>query len=134
MKICICCSLSFTDEVLALAKRLEQLDHEVLLPNGVLANIINEPDFDPVQAKIATGNVNKHIDKVRASDAVLVCNYDKNGIKNYIGANTFLEIAAAHYFDKPIFALNPLPDQPYINDEIQSFGINVINNNLEALA
>lgn len=134
MKICICCSLSFTDEVLALAKRLGQLDHEVLLPNGVLANIINEPDFDPVQAKIATGNVNKHIDKVRASDAVLVCNYDKNGIKNYIGANTFLEIAAAHYFDKPIFALNPLPDQPYINDEIQSFGINVINNNLEALA
>lgn len=134
MKVCICCSLSFTDEVLALAKELEQLGHEVLLPNGVLANIINEPDFDPVQAKITTGNVNKHIDKVRASDVVLVCNYDKNGVKNYIGANTFLEIAAANYFDKPIFALNPLPDQPYINNEIQSFGIHVLNNNLEALA
>lgn len=134
MKVCICCSLSFTDEVLALAKELEQLGHEVLLPNGVLSNIINEPDFDPVQAKITTGNVNKHIDKVRQSDAVLVCNYDKKDIKNYIGANTFLEIAAAHYFDKPIFALHALPDQPYINDEIQSFGIKVIDGNLKALA
>lgn len=134
MKVCICCSLSFTDEVLALAKELEQLGHEVLLPNGVLSNIINEPDFDPVQAKITTGNVNKHIDKVRQSDAVLVCNYDKKDIKNYIGANTFLEIAAAHYFDKPIFALHALPDQPYINDELQSFGIKVIDGNLKALA
>lgn len=133
MKVCICGSLSFTDEVLVLAKNLEKLGHEVLLPNGVLANIINEPDFDPVQAKIATGNVNKHIDKVRTSDAVLICNYDKNGIKNYIGANTFLEIAAAHYFGKPIFALHPLPDQPYINDEIRSFDIKVLNNNLEKL-
>lgn len=134
MKVCICCSLSFTNEVLALAKELEQLGHEVLLPNGVLSNIINEPDFDPVQAKITTGNVNKHIDKVRQSDAVLVCNYDKKGIKNYIGANTFLEIAAAHYFNKPIFALHALPDQPYINDELQSFGIKVINGDLKALA
>ena len=134
MKVCICCSLSFTDEVLALAKDLEKLGHEVLLPNGVIANIINDLGFDPVQAKISTGNVNKHIDKVRASDAVLVCNYDKNGIKNYIGANTFLEIAAAHYFNKPIFALRPLPDQPYINDEIQSFDIKILNNDLEKIA
>lgn len=133
MKVCICCSLSFTNEVLNLAKELEKLGHEVLLPNGVIANIINNPDFDPVQAKISTGNVNKHIDKVRDADAILVCNYDKNDIKNYIGANTFIEIAAAHYFNKPIFTLNPLPNQPYINDEIQSFGIKVLNGNLGEL-
>lgn len=133
MKVCICCSLTFTDEVLALAGELKRLGHEVLLPNSVIAGSIKDPNFDPVQAKISTGNVNKHIDKVRQSDAVLVCNYDKKGIKGYIGANTFLEIAAAHYFGKPIFTLNPLPDQPYIHDEIQSFGIKVLNNDLKAL-
>lgn len=130
MKICICCSLSFTDEVLALAKELEKQDFELLLPNSVIERSIKKPDFDPVQSKIKTGNVNKHIDKVKASDAILVCNYTKNGIKNYIGANTFLEIAAAHYFGKPIYVLNHLPDQPYIHDEIYSFDIKVLNGDL----
>lgn len=32
MKICICCSLSFTNEVLALAKELEKRGFELLLP------------------------------------------------------------------------------------------------------
>lgn len=133
MKVCICCSLSFTDEVTKLAQDLEALGHEVLLPNGVVSQLIKDPDFDPVAAKIATGNVNKHIDKIKASDAVLICNYTKNGAKNYIGANTFLEIAFAHYFKKPIFSLNPLPGQPYIHDEILSFGITCINGDLTKL-
>ena len=133
MKICICCSLSFTNEVLALAKELEKRGFELLLPNSVMERSIEKPDFDPVESKIRTGNVNKHIDKVKASDAVLVCNYTKNGIKNYIGANTFLEIAAAHYFGKPIYTLNPLPDQPYIHDEICSFDIKVLNGDLDKI-
>lgn len=133
MKICICCSLSFTEEVLALAKELEKQGFELLLPNSVIERSIEKPDFDPVQAKIKTGNVNKHIDKIKASDAVLICNYAKNGIENYIGANTFLEIAAAHYFGKPIYTLNPLPDQPYIHDEIHSFDIKVLNGDLEKI-
>lgn len=133
MKICICCSLSFTKEVLALAKELEKQGFELLLPNSVMERSIEKPDFDPVQSKIKTGNANKHIDKIKASDAVLVCNYTKNGIENYIGANTFLEIAAAHYFEKPIYALNPLTDQPYIHDEIHSFDIRVLNGDLNKI-
>lgn len=133
MKICICCSLSFTNEVLVLAKELEKQGFELLLPNSVIERSIEKPDFDPVQSKIRTGNVNKHIDKIKLSDAVLVCNYTKNGIKNYIGANTFLEIAAAHYFRKPIYTLNPLPDQPYIHDEIGSFDIKVLNGDLSKI-
>lgn len=133
MKICICCSLSFTNEVLALAKELEKRGFELLLPNSVIERSIEKPDFDPVESKIRTGNVNKHIDKIKASDAVLVCNYTKNGVENYVGANTFLEIAAAHYFGKPIYALNPLPDQPYIHDEIYSFGIKVLDGDLNKI-
>lgn len=133
MKVCICCSLSFTDDVLALAEKLEALGHEPLLPNGMINRVTEQEDFDPVKTKAATDAVRKHIDKIRESDAVLVCNYDKKGIANYIGANTFVEIAAAHYMHKPIYTLNPLPEQSYIKDEIESFDITVLNGDLAIL-
>jgi hypothetical protein len=60
----------------------------------------------------------------------LVLNFDKNGIKNYIGANTFLEIWFAHVHHKKIFLLNDFPDQPYIHDEIHAMEPIVINNDL----
>ncbi len=133
MKICICCSLSFVDEAFAVAEKLQKLGHEVLLPNGVINRLAEKPDFDPVQVKIDTDSCHKHIDKIRAADAILVCNYTKNQIKNYIGANTFAEMFVAHYFDKPIFTLHSLPDQPYINEEIQSFGAKVLQGDLSKI-
>ena len=133
MKICICCSLSFTDEVLALAEELKALGHEPLLPNGMIDRVTEQEDFDPVKTKAATDAVRKHIDKIRESDAILVCNYDKKGIVNYIGANTFIEIAAAHYMRKLIYALNPLPEQPYIQDEVESFDITILNGDLSKI-
>lgn len=130
MKICICCSLTFTNEVIEIGKMLERLGHEVLLPNGVINHLIEQPNFDPVQAKIETNSWRLHIDKIRSADAVLVCNFLKNCTPGYIGANTYSEVAAAHYFEKPIFALFPLPDQPYINDEIQSLPITILDYDL----
>jgi len=118
---------------MALARKLETLGHELLLPNGMINRVNEQENFDPIKAKTSTDAVRKHIDKIRESDAVLVCNYDKNGIANYIGANTFIEIAAAHYLRKPIFLLNPLPDMAYINDELQSFNLKVLGNNLELI-
>lgn len=133
MKICICASLSFGDQVRQIAKQLEELGHEVLLPNGIIHHLIEQPNFDPIQAKINTDSNHLHVDKIRASDVVLVCNYTKNGIENYIGANSFAEMFTAYYFNKPIYVLNPLPDIPYINDEINSFGVKILNNDLNKL-
>jgi len=127
MKICICCSLTFTNEVIEIGKMLEQLGHEILLPNGVINHLIEQPNFDPVRAKIETNSWHLHIDKIRSADAVLVCNFLKNCTPGYIGANTYSEIVAAHYFGKPIFALFPLPNQPYINDEIHSLPITILD-------
>lgn len=127
MKICICCSLSFTDEVLELARELEGMGHEVLLPDGVRLRLIKRNGFDPVNAKKEVDTIHEHPAKIREADAVLVCNYDKNGIAGYIGANSFCELYMARYFNKPVFALNSLPDQPYIHDEILAFDITVID-------
>ena len=133
MKICICCSLTFTNEVIEIGKMLERLGHEVLLPNGVINHLIEQPDLDPIKAKIETNSWRLHIDKIRSADAVLICNFLKNCTPGYIGANTYSEIAAAHYFEKPIFALFPLPDQPYINEELQSLPITFLNYDLSLI-
>ncbi len=132
MKVCVCCSLSFTDKVKGIAKELEKLGHEVLLPNGVMIDAIHKPNFDPVAAKHDNGYdaIREHFKKIKDSDAVLVCNYAKNDVENYIGANTFLEMGFAYYINKPIFALNPLPDYKYVNDELLSFGVKNINGDL----
>ena len=129
MKICICCSLSFADKVKGISEELKKLGHEVLLPNGILIDVINKPDFDPVAAKHDNGYdaIREHFEKIKKSDAILVCNFTKNNIRNYIGANTFLEMGFAYYIGKPIFTFNPLPDYKYINDEILSFGVKVLN-------
>lgn len=46
-------------------------------------------------------------------DAILVMNYDRRGVKNYIGGNTLMEIGFAHILGKKIFLLNPVPDMHY---------------------
>lgn len=133
MKICICCSLSFGDEVRQIAEQLEKAGYEVLLPNGVIHRLNEQPNFAPVRAKLETDPYHKHTDKIRESDAVLMCNYTKNGIENYIGANSFAELFVAYYFNKPIYMLNPLPDMPYINDEINAFEAKILNGDLSKI-
>lgn len=133
MKICICGSLSFTDEILGIARKLEDFGHEILLPEGIERRLIKQENFDPVAAKYETDTVHNHPKKIRESDAVLVCNFTKNGIENYIGANSFCEIYMAKYFDKPVFALNALPEQSYIHDELMAFNIEVIDGDLRKI-
>lgn len=133
MKICICGSLSFTDEILEVARELEEKGHQVLLPEGVIRGLIKKEDFDPVTAKSEVDTIHDHPRKIQESDAVLMCNFTKNGIKNYIGANSFCELYMARYFDKPVFALNPLPDQSYIHDELMAFDVEVINGDLDKI-
>lgn len=46
------------------------------------------------------------------------------------GARCFLPKGVLYYAKKPIFVLNPLPSYKYINDEILSFDVNIINGDL----
>ena len=132
MKICIC-SMTFADEVLEISKMLEAAGHEVLLPNGIINRLAERPDFDPIRAKIDTDSNRLHAEKIRECDIVLMCNFLKNCTPGYIGANCFAELYLANYFEKPIFALFPLPDINYINDEIRSFNITVLNGELKLI-
>ena len=131
MTITICGSIKFFDDMVGIQKDLEANGHTVLMP--VKADGVDywaEDNTSRVQAKKTLELINEHFHKIEKSDAILVVNITKKDIKNYIGANTFLEIGFAHYRDKKIFLLNPIPDQPYIIDEILTIDPIVIDGDI----
>ena len=65
-------------------------------------------------------------------DAVLVLNYEKHGIKDYIGGSTFLEMYEAFRNNKKIYMYNPIPEG-LLYDEIDGFSPIIINGNLEVI-
>ncbi len=55
--------------------------------------------------------VRRHLANIAAAKAVLICNYEKKGVDNYIGSNCFLEMGAAFIYGKPLYILNGIPNQ-----------------------
>ena len=54
----------------------------------------------------------------------------KNGVKDYIGGNTLMEMGFAHVNDKKVFLLNSVPEKvPYV-DEIKAMADFVLNGDL----
>ena len=67
---------------------------------------------------------------IESQDAVLILNFEKKGISNYIGGATFLEVYMAWELKKKIFFYNPLPNCSF-TDELVGINPVVINGNLE---
>jgi len=73
-----------------------------------------------------------HFYKVVWSDAVLVLNYEKKGIKGYVGANTLHEIGLAFHLGKSIYFLNGIPEISY-KEEILGMKPIILNRDLEKI-
>lgn len=67
---------------------------------------------------------------MQGADAVLVANYDKNNIANYIGGNTLMEIGFAHVLNQKIFLLNPIPDIAFYKTEIEAMKPIIVHGDL----
>src|ERR1700744_14701 len=134
MKITICGSIKFFDDMVTLQKKLEKLGHEVLMPiKAPGVDYWAEDNTSRVTAKKTLELINEHFHKIEKSDAILVVNLTKGDIKNYIGANTFLELGFAHYLGRRIYLLNPIPEQPYILDEVLTIDPIILEGNIENL-
>lgn len=139
MKIAICGSLSFATKMDGLRKSLKNIGHDVYVPFSAEKIINGEYSLEDIENKKNSGGFEKIVienDAIRKwqkviekSDAILVANYEKRGIENYIGGNAFLEMGFAHILFKKIFLLNPVPEISY-KDEILSMQPLVINNDL----
>lgn len=70
---------------------------------------------------------------MQGADAILVMNLDKNGIKNYVGGNTLMEIGFAHVLNQKVFLLNPIPEIPYYKTEIEAVKPVVIDGDLSLI-
>jgi hypothetical protein len=139
MKITVCGSMTFYMEMRAIKDGLEILGHEVLLPKDVFNGEIpiearpDVPDEEKISAKIEEDFIREHFRKIQEGDAILVLNYEKKGVPNYIGGNTFLEMGHAFGLGKKIFLMNPVPEMNY-SIEMHSMQPTIIDGNLSLIS
>ena len=133
MKILLICSKAFYDKLLDYKQTLENLGHEVYMPNCW--------DAPETEAKYR-GTDKHHIFKakmfrqseetIKNMDAVLVLNFNKNGQENYIGGATFLEIYDAFRMNKKIYFVNDIPNN-MLKDELIGFNPTIIGNDFSKI-
>jgi len=143
MKIALCGSLSFVEEINKIKDQLVSKGHEAILPPALKKFSLKSADDvaklknnKKIYDKIKPLYMKEYFGKILNSDAILVINLEKNGIKNYIGGNTFAEIMFAFYYDKKIFFLNSIPRHEklsYIIEEVEGVNPTILNGNLDLI-
>lgn len=119
--IVLCGSMRVKDKIISISHELENMGYNVLLPKecieGLSKDVASRAHFDRV------ADIHNQV--------VLIVNEEKENIKNYIGPNTFAEIALSYYFNKNIYLLNDIYE-PY-RDELLGWNIKVLHGDLNKL-
>ena len=131
MKIVICGSMKFSAEMLAAQEELNTRGHEVCVPIDIAEYALNNI-VETAQRKIEHDYIKHYHAKISEGDVILVMNISKNGIENYIGGNTLMELGFAHVMNKKIYLFNPIPVMSY-SDEIVAVQPIVLNGDLSLL-
>lgn len=135
MKIFIICSKSFYSLIPEIESVLRKNNHKITFPNTY-------PDTEEENKRRHLGPkehsrwkasmINHSQDVVSQNDSVLVLNFTKNGIENYIGGATFLEMYEAFRQKKKIYLYNNIPEG-MLKDEIIGFNPTIINGDLDKI-
>lgn len=136
MKIFIICSKKFYDRVPEIQIALEESKHVITLPNSY-TNPTAEAEYlnlgIEAHAKWKAEMLRHSTDVIEINDAVLVLNFEKNGVPNYIGGATFLEMYDAFRIGKTIFLMNAIP-KGILRDEIAGFNPIILNGDLSRVS
>jgi len=137
MTITVCGSMAFHGRMRRVKHDLERAGHRVLVPKSL--EMMEEEgyvhptaDEERIAAKIEHDFIREHFRRIEKSDAILVLNYNKDGVSNYIGGNTFLEMGVAFWLGKKIFLLNPIPQMEY-KTEMHAMQPVILNGDLAAI-
>lgn len=145
MKITIIVSIEKVDKAIKITDELIRLGHKLEYPHTMIRIMKGEmslSEFKRIkkeqggdynfrkQSKI--NYIKRYFNKIKESDAVLILNFTKNGIKNYIGGNALMELGFAYVLGKIIYLYNPIPKMPY-TDEIKDVNPIVINGDLSKI-
>lgn len=136
MKIGVAGSMQHIEKILDIAERLRAMGHEVFTPQNP-HRYIGKTDAEKEAVKLDEKYNNDAIREfwrpMQSADALVVANYDKNGAKNYIGGNAFLEMGFAHVLGLKIYLINPIPDNPYYGTEMQAMQPVILNGDLSKI-
>lgn len=133
MKIGIVGSMQFTEKMIEISNELTNLGHKPFFTNyykDFIGRTDDEKEIIKIEQRKDYDVILDFWNMMQEADALLVLNYDKNGINNYIGGNTLMEIGFAHVLKQKIFLLNPIPEIPYYKSEIEAVKPIIINNDL----
>lgn len=132
MKIMICTSKHFYHLIPSVKEKLEQMGHQITLPNCYDDPLLEErikKEQPCNHAEFKRRMFREQEEKIRGIDALLIMNYEKHGQKNYIGGATFLEMFKAWELNKTIYLMNPIPNG-MLYDEIVGMSPIVLNEDL----
>lgn len=117
--IVLCGSMKVKDKIIDIAKKLESMGYNVLLPIECMQGV----------KKIIASRA--HLNRVinKENEIILIVNETKNGIENYIGPNSFAEISFGFYYNKRVYLLNDIYE-PY-KDELVGWSVIPLKGKLE---
>lgn len=130
-RIVICGSMAFFDEMIKIKQSLSSMGISAIVPKeeSELVSNLNESQFMEFKRKVSRTYLKKIRDK--NTIGVLIYNGEKNGIPNYIGANTLVELAMAFSWNRKIFIYNDIYTP--LKDELQAWECICLNGNLGIL-
>ena len=110
MKITIAGSMAFAKEQIDIKNKLEEMGHEVQVSDDIF-DYANSPKLKlsfekELELSLKHDILKTFYKKIADSDALFVCNLNKNNIDGYLGTSMLMEIALAYYLNKKIYLLN----------------------------
>lgn len=136
MKVIICGSMAMSKSMIIAEEELLKRGHTVVLPrftkDYAQMETLDHIHAESAKNKIEHDLIRDYYNEIALGDAVLIINEDKNGIKNYVGGNSFLEMGFGHVLNKKVYLLNPIPQMPY-TDEIIAMQPIILDNNFDKL-
>ncbi len=115
--------MQYTEKMLEARDELIKQGHAAFvttLAGPFIGKTDDEKEKIKLDQKFNMDAIREFCNMMQGADAVLVMNLDKNGIKNYIGGNTLMEIGFAHVLNQKVFLYNPIPDILYYKSEIEA--------------
>ena len=121
INVVICGSKTFKNKCIEIADDLRKININAVVPKEFFVKMSKK------EASLL------HFSEIEKDDvdALLIVNETKNNIENYIGANTFAELAFGFYKGKKIFLLNDIYE-PF-KEELEAWEVIPLKGNLEKI-
>jgi len=131
-EVALCGSMKFIEQMKRLATDLQVLDISSYFPKEEEKELIRGDRGDEGYANEKGDYIHTHLVKIRHCEKVLVANFDKNGVRGYVGPNSLIELAFGYALDKKLYLLYP-PGEQSCSSEILGLKPTILEGNLERL-